>query len=311
MSKSKEIFRRRALVARKWAPDPRFSFDFRRGGYDPGMSDERDVAGDGGRILRVHDSGPVPDQRAVVVWHTGSPQTGALLPPVLDACLARGVRLVSYGRPGYGGSTPNLGRDVASAAADVRAIVDALGVDRFATMGASGGGPHALACAALLPDRVTGVATFAGLAPFTDEFDWYAGMQSPSGLRSAEVGRAAREEFAKVDEFDPENFIAADYATLDAEWASLGDDSVRAGTAGSRGLVDDDVAFVSAWGFDPSVIIAPVLVAQGGLDRVIPAAHGFWLHQRIPGSEFWERPDDGHISILRTLPSALDWLLSH
>ncbi|WP_286345420.1 alpha/beta fold hydrolase [Frondihabitans sucicola] len=275
------------------------------------MSDERDVAAADGRILRVHDSGSVPDERAALVWHTGSPQTGALLPPVLDACAARGIRLVSYGRPGYGGSTPNTGRDVASAASDVEVVVDALGIDRFATMGASGGGPHALACAGLLPRRVTGVVTLAGIAPYAESYDWFAGMQAPSALRSAVVGLAAREEFAKVDDFDPESFVPVDYAALEADWASLGADAGTAGAAGSRGLVDDDLAFVSPWGFDPATITSPVLVAQGGLDRVVPAAHGFWLHDRIAGSEFWERPDDGHISILRAVPAALDWLLAH
>lgn len=274
------------------------------------MSDERDVAASDGRILRVHDSGPDPATSLTLVWHTGSPQTGALLEPVLDACRARGVRLVSYGRPGYGGSTANPGRDVASAAADVSAIADALGVDRFAAMGASGGGPHALACAALLPERVVGAVTLAGLAPYTGSDDWFAGMQATSALRSALVGRAAREEFAKVDDFDPEQFIAADYEALDAEWAPLGADAGRAGAAGSRGLVDDDVAFVGSWGFDPGVITSPVLVVQGGLDRVVPAAHGFRLHGHLPGSAFWERPDDGHISILRAVPEALDWLLA-
>lgn len=275
------------------------------------MSDERDVAAGDGRILRVHDSGERGGPGGALLWHTGSPQTGALLDPVLRACRARGIRLVSYGRPGYGGSTPNIGRDVASAASDVLAIADALGLDRFATMGASGGGPHALACAALLPDRVTGAVTLAGVAPFIDGYDWFAGMQAPGGLRSARVGREAREEFAKVDEFDPEVFVPVDYATLDDDWGSLGEDSQKAGAAGSRGLVDDDVAFVTPWGFDVGSISRPVLVAQGGLDRMIPLSHGIWLHDHVAGSEFWERPDDGHISILRVLPEALDWLLAH
>ena len=274
------------------------------------MSDARDVATTDGRTLRVHDSGPVPDQRGVALWHTGSPQTGALLEPVLAATAARGLRLVSYGRPGYGGSTPHVGRDVASAATDVQAIVDALGIDRFVTLGASGGGPHALACAAFLADRVAAVATLAGIAPYSDAYDWFAGMQAPNGLRSATVGLSAREEFAKVDEFDPDSFLPVDYAVLEAEWAPLGVDSTRAGAAGSRGLVDDDAAFVAPWGFDPGTITSPVLVVQGGLDRVVPAAHGFWLHGRIPGSEFWERPEDGHLSILRTLSDVLDWLVA-
>ncbi|GAA4267542.1 alpha/beta hydrolase [Frondihabitans peucedani] len=279
------------------------------GRYAPRMSETHDVVTADGRILRVHDSGELPAGAGTVVWHTGSPQTGALLTPVLEACAARGLRLVSYGRPGYGGSTANLRRNVASAAPDVEAIVDALGIRHFFSVGASGGGPHALACAALLPDRVTGVATLAGIAPFTDEYDWFAGMQAPSALRAALVSPEAREEFAKVDDFDPECFLPVDYDTLREEWASLGEDSGRAGAAGSRGLIDDDVAFVAPWGFDLGRVTAPAIVAQGGLDRVVPASHGIWLHDHVPGSEFWERPDAGHISILRLLPEVLDRLV--
>src|SRR5829696_7089689 len=101
-----------------------------------------------GRRLVVHDA-PVLDDREdlTLIWHHGSPQTGALFEPLLSLATARRVRLVAYARPGYGGSSASSGRDVASAAADVEQVADALGIGRFATMGASGGGPHALACA--------------------------------------------------------------------------------------------------------------------------------------------------------------------
>ena len=94
------------------------------------------------------------DPRLTVVWHHGTPNVGTPPEPLLPASAERGIRWVSYDRPGYGGSTPHPGRDIASAAADVEAIADALGIDRFAVLGHSGGGPHALACAALLGDRV-------------------------------------------------------------------------------------------------------------------------------------------------------------
>jgi pimeloyl-ACP methyl ester carboxylesterase len=106
------------------------------------------------------------------------------------------MRLLSHGRPSYGGSTPQPGRNVASAACDVAQIVDALGIERFAVMGASGGGPHALACAGLLPGRVTSVASLAGLAPFdADGIDWYAGMADNGALSAAVHGRDARERY--------------------------------------------------------------------------------------------------------------------
>jgi pimeloyl-ACP methyl ester carboxylesterase len=268
-----------------------------------------DVPGPDGRVLVAHDSG-LADPVLTLVWHTGSPQTGALLPPVLAATEERRIRLVSYGRPSYGGSTPNPGRDVASAVADVAAVLGALGVDRVATMGASGGGPHALACAALLPTRVVGAVTLAGIAPYTREFDWFAGMRSPGGLRSAlEGGRPARAAFAATDEFDPEQFVEPDWAALDGAWASLGADADRAGQDGPDGLIDDDCAFVRPWGFDLAAIRTPVLVLQGGRDRVVPPAHGEYLARLLPTAELELRPGDGHISVLEAVPAALDRLL--
>ncbi|MDQ1657736.1 MAG: hypothetical protein QOD41_2819, partial [Cryptosporangiaceae bacterium] len=197
---------------------------------------------------------------------------------------------------------------VASAAADVAAIADTLGVGRFAVMGASGGGPHALACAALLPDRVTGVVCLAGIAPLTGEFDWSAGMFSDASLRAAARGREARAEFAEHDEFDPDSFTAADWAALEGTWASLGVDAQAAGSAGPDGLIDDDVAFAAPWGFELDAVTAPVLLVQGGEDRVIPAAHADRLLHALPRAELWLRPRDSHVSVLSACPVAMDWL---
>jgi len=216
--------------------------------------------------------------------------------------------LVSYGRPSYGGSSPRPGRDVASAAPDVAQIADALRIERFALMGASGGAPHALACAALLPERVTGVVCLASPAPFTDEFEWFDGMVSPGGLRAALAGRNARERYAATEEFDVESFTPADWEALDSRWSSLGADASLAFQAGPDGLIDDDVAYVSPWGFELTRITAPVLFVQGGEDRVVPPAHAEWLLRHCPRSELWVRPEDGHISVLDACPDAMDWL---
>jgi pimeloyl-ACP methyl ester carboxylesterase len=237
------------------------------GVYGVGVASEREVEAQDGRTLRAYDSGGA-DGAFTIVWHHGSPQTGAPLEPLLAAAAARGIRLVSYARPSYGGSSPHVGRDVASAAGDVARIADALGVGRFAVMGASG------------------------------------------GLRAALDGREARARHAASDEFDPESFTAADWAALEATWASLGDDAVRASQAGLDGLIDDDIAYVAPWGFDLAAIAVPVLVVQGGEDRVVPAAHADWLVRACPRAELWLRPREGHVSILDACPVAMDWLVA-
>jgi pimeloyl-ACP methyl ester carboxylesterase len=262
------------------------------------------------RMLRAYDTGANEPTSLTLIWHHGSPQTGAPLDPVLAAAAERGIRLLSYGRPSYGGSSPSRGRDVASAAADVAAIADAANVARFAVMGASGGGPHALACAALLPERVSAVVTVAGLAPRTDAFDWFGGMRSPQGLQAALAGRDARARQAGTDEFDPEQFIAADVAALEQSWASLGEDVARSAEWGDDGLIDDDVAFTAPWGFELARVVPPTLLVQGALDRIVPRSHAEWMLERMPNAELWRRPEDGHISVLDAIPAAMDWLLA-
>jgi pimeloyl-ACP methyl ester carboxylesterase len=268
----------------------------------------RDLRLDDGRDVRVYDSAPDSAEAPVLLWHHGSPQTGALLEPLQAAAAERGIRLLSYARPSYGGSSPRPGRDVASAADDVAQIADALGIARFAVMGASGGGPHALACAGLLPDRVTGVVCLASPAPYTEAFDWFEGMAAPGGLRAAMAGREARARYAQTEEFDPASFTPADWAALEGAWSSLGADAGRAAEAGADGLIDDDVAFASPWGFDPAQIRSAVLLVQGGQDRVIPPSHAQWLLSACPRAELWLRPADGHVSILDACPVAMDWL---
>ncbi|WP_426515177.1 alpha/beta fold hydrolase [Diaminobutyricibacter sp. McL0618] len=273
------------------------------------MVTEMDVRLTDDRTVRVYDSGTLDSGTPTVVWFHGSPQTGAILAPLLDAAAARGIRLLSYARPGYRGSTRVAARDVASAAADVAGFADALDLSRFAVMGASGGGPHALACAALLPHRVTAAVAFASLAPFDAPFGWFAGMASDgASLRAAAEGRDARTAFEGTAEFDPSSFNERDYATLAGPWTSLNADVGMASSDGPDGLITDDLAFVAPWGFDVADISTPVLLVHGGDDRVVPAAHSHWLVHAIADAELWLRPRDGHISILETAPVAFDWL---
>lgn len=267
-----------------------------------------------GRTLHAYDTGPAGTDELVVVWHHGTPNVGAPPEPLFPTSERLGIRWVGYDRPGYGGSTRRLGRDVASAAGDVAAIVDALGVDRFAVMGHSGGGPHALACGALLGARVRALVVGSGLAPYdAPGLDYFGGM-APAGvasLRAALDGPEVKErhEASAVDE--DIGFIPADHATLVGDWAWF-DDIVRRGLErGLAGLVDDDIAYVTAWGFTLADVAAPTLLLHGQADRVVPSAHSEWLAARLPSPELWLRPEEGHISVLRAAPAALEWLAEH
>ena len=264
-----------------------------------------------GRTLHAYDTHPGATERLAVCWHHGTPNIGAPPEPLFADADRLGLRWVSYDRPGYGGSTPLHGRDVASAAADTAAVADALGIDRLAVMGHSGGGPHAMACGALLADRVVAVVSTSGLAPFgADGLDWFAGMAASgvASLRAAAEGRAAKERFeASGAEYDPE-FTPADLAVLQGPWSWLGDVVGPAVAAGPGGLIDDDLAYVAPWGYDPADVAAPVLILHGGRDRIVPSSHGEWLAHRCPTAELRLSPEDGHLSILTSATSALEWL---
>ena len=265
-----------------------------------------------GRTLHVYDTGrDGASDRLAVFWHHGTPNIGAPPKPLFPAAARLRIRWVSYDRPGYGGSTPHPGRHVASAARDVASVADALGIDRFAVMGHSGGGPHALACGALLPDRVLGVASVAGLAPFGGEgLDWFAGMAASgvASLSAAADGRAALADYVESSEFDPEMFTAADHAALAGTWSWLLDVVGPAVRAGPGGLIDDNLACVAPWGFHPAQVVAPILFLHGRQDRVVPSSHSEWLARRCPSAELRLSPGDGHISVLNRGASALEWL---
>lgn len=261
---------------------------------------ERDLALDDGRTLRVHDTGGRGG--LAVLWQHGTPNIGTPPAPWAAASERLGLRWIGHDRPGYGGSTPQPGRDVASVAADVATVADALGLDRFAVVGHSGGGPHALACAALLADRVTATICISGLAPRDARgLDWYAGMGAPdvASLRAAEAGRDARIAHERAGSTVPEpEPVAADRRALDGPWRWLETVTGPEAGAGLEGLVDDEVAFVSPWGFDPADVVAPTLLLHGAADPVVPSAHARWLAARIPGADLRILPGDGHVSIL-------------
>lgn len=268
-----------------------------------------------GRSLHIYDTGASDSaSRLVVFWHHGTPNLGTPPAPISAASERLGIRWVSYDRPGYGGSTPCPGRDVGSAAGYVAAVADRLGIERFAVMGYSGGGPHALACAALLSDRVLAVVSGAGLAPYgAAGLDWFAGMApaGSAGLEAATRGRAAKEAYEAAAPEGDIGFLPVDFSALRGEWSWFGDVVGPALAAGPGALIDDDLAYVAPWGFDPAQVTAPVLLIHGGLDRVVPSSHSQWLAGHCPRAELRLYPEDGHVSVLQHAESALDWLATH
>jgi pimeloyl-ACP methyl ester carboxylesterase len=268
-----------------------------------------------GRTLHVYDTvGAGDSDRLAVFWHHGTPNLGAPPEPLFETADRLGLRWVSFDRPGYGGSTRHPGRTMASVAADVAAVADALGIDQFAVVGHSGGGSHALGCGAALNDRVLGVVSMAGIAPYgVDGLDWFAGM-IPSGvasLRAALGGRAVKEAHEESGvEYDPE-FTPADVALFSGEWSWLGKVVGQALDNGPGGLIDDDLGYVIPWECDPTQTTAPILLLHGGQDGIIPSSHGEWLARHCPTAQLRLFPDEGHISILSHAAAGLEWLREH
>ena len=277
---------------------------------------ELDVALLDGGVLHVYDTGPWDDAAALpVLWHHGTPNTGHPPAPLFDTATALGLRWVGYDRPGYGGSTPAPDRPVSSAATYAEAVADALGLDQFAVMGHSGGGPHALACAAMLPSRVVAAVAVASLAPYgpggLEPAAYTAGMAASgvSALRAAAQGRAAKEthEAEGGGAYDPE-FTPGDLAMFDGEWAWFIGVVRAAAGSGPAPAIDDDLAYVRPWGFDLATVQVPTLLLQGEMDKIVPPAHAHRLAQAIPGAELRLDPDAGHISVVSGAADALVWV---
>ncbi|GMA87095.1 alpha/beta hydrolase [Angustibacter aerolatus] len=220
-----------------------------------------------GRVLHAYDAAPGGDDRLPVFWQHGTPNLGAPPVPLFAAADRLGLRWVSYDRPGYGGSTRRPGRDLASAAGDTLAVADALGLGRFAVVGHSGGGSHALAVGALLPDRVVAVVSMAGLAPPDAGGSTRSrGWRRPGWPRCGRPPRGARSRrptsLAHGDAYDPE-FTPGDLALFDGPWGWFGSVVGPALDGGPGPLVDDDVAYVSPWGVDLADARVPALVLHG------------------------------------------------
>lgn len=279
------------------------------------MVKQTDVELGDGRRLHAYDCGDVGTaDRIAVFWQHGTTNIGAPPQPLFSAAARLGIRWGSYDRRGYGGSTARPGRDVASAADDVAAIAEALCIDRFAIMGHSGGGPHALACGARLPDRVLGVVCVSGTAPYgADGLDWFAGMADAgvASMSAAAEGRAARQAYEESTDDLDFGFTPEDEAALGGAWSWLLDVVRPALAAGPEATIDDDLASVAPWGFEPARVAVSTMFLHGGRDRVVPSRHSEWLAGRIPSAQLRLYPNDGHITVLSHASAAMEWLRDH
>jgi pimeloyl-ACP methyl ester carboxylesterase len=258
----------------------------------------------GGRTLAVEDAGDRSGPPVLV--HVGSPNSRHLYGRTVSDATVRGLRLISYDRPGYGESTPQPGRTMADCAADVRAICAALSIERLVTWGYSGGGPYALACAALLPDLVTAAASLSSPAPYdAGGLDWLAGM-GPGAEEDVRLMFGDRDAARAAFITEREQLLGAEPAELAQQWqktspdadlAFLTDEAIcvqHALAAGIEGFYSDNWAQLIPWGFDPAQISVPVLLLHGRRDEAVPFGHAQWLDARIPGVEARFYDHEGH-----------------
>jgi pimeloyl-ACP methyl ester carboxylesterase len=274
-----------------------------------------------GRDIDVLTTGP--EDGLPLVVHGGTPSGLVIDTSLAAAAGERGLRFVLTARPGYEGSTPRPGRRVRDVAADVAGVLDALGAGAFMSIGMSGGGPHSLACAALLPGRCLAAASVAGVGPYlADGLDFLAGM-GPENV--TEFGLAVRGAEALTPYLEKEAVAlrqvtgdqvaaalgglisAADAGVLTGEFAAELAASLRASVReGIAGWRDDDLAFTADWGFSLDALAGRAAIWQGDQDRMVPYAHGQWLAAHIPGARVHLEPGAGHVTMVVT---AIDRIL--
>ncbi len=277
------------------------------------------------RRLDLRLSGPV--EGVPLVFHHGTPGAATPIRALERAAHERGLRVVTTSRPGYGDSTRQPGRRVVDVVSDTAAVLAAIGATRCVVAGWSGGGPHALACAARL-DVAAAALVIAGVAPYEAEgLDWVAGMGEDNVMEfgASLEGEGRLRPFLDEAREDLKDVTAAGITTSldsllpDVDKAVLtdefGEDMANgfheALRKGVDGWLDDDLAFVKPWSFDLSEISIPTMIWQGSRDLMVPFAHGQWLSTRIRGASVHLEPDEGHLSVgIGALDRMLDELVS-
>lgn len=277
-----------------------------------------------GRSLDCVEDGD-PEGVPLFVLH-GTPGSRRLFSPQVEHARKNGIRLVSYSRPGYGNSSRNAGRKIADAVPDIEEIADVAGIEKFAVMGHSGGGPHALACGALLPERTKGIVSVAGVGPYGAEgLDFTAGM----GEYNVEDFNMLMKDEKKWEENnirDTEMLLNSEKDEFTNVFGSLMSEPDRKAmsdelidylmgqakegcTRSIYGLKDDNLAFMKNWGFGPESISVPVQLWQGTEDKFVPFSHGKWLSQKIPECEAHLEQGEGHLSIFASgIPEIHKWV---
>lgn len=289
------------------------------------MAEPLDITTPDGRTLEVLDSG---GEGFPLLYHSGSPSAAVQFRRLESAAGAQGMRMITYSRPGYGRSSPY---PVPGAARvrddlnDVTTILDELDVEEFVTLGWSGGGPRALACAALLPGRCRAASTVAGAAPYDAVgLDWFAGM----GESNVEEYAAAREGMAAYEAYLARELQGMAEITSEQLSAGLGDLTPPVDVAaltpdladhlsasfrhachqGVTGTRDDGLAMFNGWGFDLAAIAVPVAIWHGSVDAMVPLGHGRWLADHVPGARVHLLDGEGHVSLVARLDEILSEL---
>jgi pimeloyl-ACP methyl ester carboxylesterase len=292
-----------------------------------GASGTQTVAVTDGRTLTVAEWGD-PDGFPVFLLH-GTPGSRFVGQADAGAYASVGARVITYDRPGYGGSDRFRGRRVVDCVADVSAIADSLGIDRFAVSGGSSGGPHSLAVAARLPERVTRAACIAGVAPFDmPGFDWFAGMdavnieemgwaQQGEDVLAREIERTAAGMLERVAD-DPSKAISDEVELSEADRAVMASperhEMVRqmineAFRHGVWGYVDDALCLIEPWGFDVTEIRVPTRIHYGLTDVLVPRQHGEWLAHHVPNADIVIDEQGGHFSAPNVVRGRFGWLV--